>query len=394
MEKVLSVYRRHLKTCPHTADRFYRRCSCPLWVIGTDPQGNYHRRTLKTSNWTTAEEQKRKIEVGEEDRPKIEISAALESWKNALLGAKRKTRTVKQVHGAMANSLSGWCKDNGYVRLDRITLDVLDNFVSTWKYASTTHRSRIDLMRGFFKFCVARKWITENPASGLIKPKESQEPTLPFTAEEESRIFGAAERFHKRANLGGLWTVNHQTAHALLLVMRWTGLRASDAVLFEPRAIESVLVDGCAVSVYSTYQTKTGEYVMCPLSPDVAAAIQAAPRLSKTAAFIPSEDSGLNRDARSVSNGFYSTYLCPLSALAGVTGVRAHRFRDTFAVRLLEAGKPLEVVAKLLGHKSIKTTEKHYAPWVKSRQDALTREVMRTWVSGGNQHPTVDTLKD
>jgi integrase len=385
---VLTIYRRHLTTgfgknqteaCPHTADRFYRRCSCPLWVIGTDPRGGYHRKTLRTSNWTTAEEQKRKIETGEEDRPRVEISAALDSWKAALLNAKRKARTVKQVHGAMAKSLADWCKANGYVRLDRITLEVLDKFVGTWEYASTTHRSRIDLMRSFFRFCAARKWITENPASGLIKPEEDLEPTLPFTAEEETKIFAAAEHFHERQNFGGLWTVNHETARALLLVMRWTGLRASDAVIFEPRAVESVTLDGRAVSVYRTYQTKTGEYVMCPIPPDVVAVIQAAPRLSETAAFIPPESTGLNRDARSVSNGFYSSYLCPLSTLAGVTGIRAHRFRDTFAVRLLEAGKPLEIVSMLLGHKSIKTTEKHYAPWVRSRQDTLTREVMKMW---------------
>lgn len=44
-------------------------------------------------------------------------------------------------------------------------------------------------------------------------------------------------------------------------------------------------------------------------------------------------------------------------------------FRDTFAVEMLLAGVPLEQVSILLGHKSVKITEKHYAPWVKARQD-------------------------
>ena len=47
----------------------------------------------------------------------------------------------------------------------------------------------------------------------------------------------------------------------------------------------------------------------------------------------------------------------------------AHRFRDTFAVELLLAGVPLERVSILLGHSSIKVTEKHYAPWVRERQE-------------------------
>lgn len=33
----------------------------------------------------------------------------------------------------------------------------------------------------------------------------------------------------------------------------------------------------------------------------------------------------------------------------------------------------------LLGHTSIATTEKHYAPGVRSRQDALEEAVKRTW---------------
>ena len=59
--------------------------------------------------------------------------------------------------------------------------------------------------------------------------------------------------------------------------------------------------------------------------------------------------------------------------------LRSHRLRDTFAVDLLEKGVPLEEVSKLLGHESIKTTEKSYAKWVKGRQDRLDSLVMGTW---------------
>lgn len=385
---MLTVYPRHLADCEAKLRskgmspremRTWRRCGCPLWIIGTDPRGEYHRRTLNTANWSIAEEKRRAIEAGESDRPRVTIADATDAWLGALRAAKRKDRTVSQVHGAMTRSLVDWCASNGHVHLDRLTLSVLDQFVNSWDYASTTHRSRIDLMRSFFKFALARKWIAENPAAGLIKPEEDLEPTLPFTTDEEAALFAAAERFTERANLGGLWVQNHVAARALLLVMRWTGLRASDAVIFEPRAIESIILDGRAVSVYRTYQTKTGEHVLCPLPPEVAAVIQSAPRMSEPRAFIPPESAQWKTDARSVSNGFYSSYLCPLSTLSGVPEVRAHRFRDTFAVRLLEAGKPLEIVQMLLGHKSIKTTEKHYAPWVRSRQEMLIREVMGMW---------------
>ena len=56
-----------------------------------------------------------------------------------------------------------------------------------------------------------------------------------------------------------------------------------------------------------------------------------------------------------------------------------HRFRDTFAVSLLLKGGSPDSVSKLLGHSSIKVTERHYAPWVKARQDLLEAEVRRSW---------------
>jgi integrase len=65
--------------------------------------------------------------------------------------------------------------------------------------------------------------------------------------------------------------------------------------------------------------------------------------------------------------------------LAGIPNGHAHRFRDTFAVELLLAGVPLERVSILLGHGSVKVTEKHYSPWVLARQEQLEADVKRTW---------------
>jgi integrase/recombinase XerD len=56
----------------------------------------------------------------------------------------------------------------------------------------------------------------------------------------------------------------------------------------------------------------------------------------------------------------------------------SHRLRGTFAVDLLQKGV-LEHVSKLLGHKSVVTTEKHYAKWVKARQDRLYSVVSESW---------------
>lgn len=63
-------------------------------------------------------------------------------------------------------------------------------------------------------------------------------------------------------------------------------------------------------------------------------------------------------------------------------GMISHRLRATFAVDLLEKGIRLEDVSRLLGHRSVTTTERHYARRVKGRQDRLDTLVTGTWAKG------------
>ncbi|PYU02049.1 MAG: hypothetical protein DMG38_01585 [Acidobacteria bacterium] len=53
--------------------------------------------------------------------------------------------------------------------------------------------------------------------------------------------------------------------------------------------------------------------------------------------------------------------------------------RDTFAVELLLARVPLDRVSVLLGHSSIRITERHYAPWTRSRQEQIWADLKAAW---------------
>jgi len=66
---------------------------------------------------------------------------------------------------------------------------------------------------------------------------------------------------------------------------------------------------------------------------------------------------------------------------AGVTDVSSHNLRKTFATRLLSRGAAITDVQHLLGHASVKTTEKAYAAFVKNERfkqtiDLLDKPVM------------------
>lgn len=56
-----------------------------------------------------------------------------------------------------------------------------------------------------------------------------------------------------------------------------------------------------------------------------------------------------------------------------------HRFRDTFSVGLLQSGVPIDRVSILLGHSSVRITERHYAAWTASRQEQIEADLRRAW---------------
>jgi integrase len=187
--------------------------------------------------------------------------------------------------------------------------------------------------------------------SPIVKPN----PTMPFTQEEMVSILAACDRYQGNA----------KRIRALVLLLRYSGLRIGDAV--------RLARDRVANGRLFLYTQKTGVPVWCPLPDFVVAALDSFEPMNKTYYFWRGE---------SGKDGVARTYMGRLSRVfkqAGVKNGHAHRFRDTFATELLLAGVPLERVSVLLGHSSIKVTEKHYAPWVRARQEQLEADVRATW---------------
>ena len=70
---------------------------------------------------------------------------------------------------------------------------------------------------------------------------------------------------------------------------------------------------------------------------------------------------------------YWRARLAAVAERAGIENFHTHRLRDTFAVNLLIAGVAIKDVSTLLGHSSVVTTERYYAPWDISRRDHLVR---------------------
>ncbi|HUZ94356.1 MAG TPA: tyrosine-type recombinase/integrase, partial [Edaphobacter sp.] len=185
-------------------------------------------------------------------------------------------------------------------------------------------------------------------------------PTLPFSDHEIEKILLATEVYPNRGIHGER---NRERVRAFLNLLRYSGLRIRDAVTLSKEKIE----DGKLL----LYTQKTGTPVFIPLPDPVLEQLQ---KVNPSSPFI--FWSGVGNPKSAVAD--WQRSLAKVFVLAGIKG-HAHRFRDTFSVNLLKAGVPLETVSILLGHSSVKITEKHYAPWVKSRQIALEEQVSRAW---------------
>jgi integrase len=152
----------------------------------------------------------------------------------------------------------------------------------------------------------------------------------------------------------------------MLLLLRYSGLRISDAAMLE----RSKLTPADELRLYTQ---KTGQHVYVPLLPQVALRLRAIPNDNPKYFFW----SGNSKEETPGKN-WWST-LKKIFKAAGIAHAHPHMLRDTFAVEMLVAGVPLDQVSILLGHSSVKITEKHYLPWVKSRQDQLTHSVRKAW---------------
>ena len=364
----LTIYRRHSRECPHSEKgRRWTRCSCPIWVQGS-VGGECVRESLNMTVWGGAQEKVRgweasgQIGVIRQDIPTIK--EAVEKHLADAEGRNLKPESIKKVRDIVERRLVDYCSRQGYRVLKQLDVDAVREFRNELvkDYSANSARKRLEYVRAFLRFCQQSGWMASDPSRLVKSPRGQESPTLPFVQAEIDAMLKAADAFNAK---GKFKDGNRRRIRAMILLLRYSGLRISDAaVLGRARLSEDKLF---------LYTQKTGTPVWVPLPPATVQALTDSP----------------SDDARYV---FWNGRCLPMSAvkiwertfqrlfeLADVKNGTVHRFRDTFAVELLLKGVPIEQVSILLGHSSLKITEKHYSPWVKARQDQLEAAVRKAW---------------
>lgn len=266
---------------------------------------------------------------------------------------KRLSPATYRKYKYLSDSLKVYVHELGLESINQLDNERLRDFRHTWKDANRSAQKKMERLKAIIRFCLDSGWLEKDPTRGIKIGKAPDNPTLPFTAEEMDKILDAAS--------------SDPWLYAFILVLRYTGLRISDVSL-----LKDTHFDGARIFLR---QAKTKEPIWIPIP----SLVQDSLKAIKTRGgylFLRAESTRLETVTdlwrRQLNRNFKT---------AGIVNGHAHRFRDTAACSWLLSGVDLETVSTLLGHTSIRITEKHYAPWIRERQVKLEETVKRTFTA-------------
>jgi integrase/recombinase XerD len=348
---MLKPYRRHEVNCPHRKKkkpREHTNCRCSIWVqgwLGTE----YLKQRLDTRDWQAAQYKIRDLEAASflpepEEKPALTIEEAIKRFFADAKARNISEATLYKYKMLLDRQLVSFAKQKGFTLIAQFDLETLREFRGGWKDSPISAGKKLERLRAFFRFCHDSGYVAENPVVKIKAPKITNAPTLPFTKDEMEKIIWACELF---STAGKYRALNRTRVRAMVLLLRFSGVRIGDAVTLTRDKIK----DGKLM----LYTAKTGTPVWLPLKEEV---IEELDKLDTHPEYFFWNGEGKLLSAV----GVWERTLKRLFEIAGIEGGHAHRFRDTFAVSLLENGVPIEDVAILLGHQDVRITQKHYSP--------------------------------
>ena len=268
-----------------------------------------------------------------------------------------------------------FCDERGiiYIR-DFENKDVCSQFTESWRQlrrnpgellAMSTRRTELERFRTFLRECVENDWMQKSGAE-RIRSKNQK------TAAQEERFGLELEEYEQMMAAPGsadLAIAENRETRVATELMRWTGMRISDAHKFN----DSEIVrneKGCGWNA-DFIQKRTKRRCISPLPEHVLDLLRGLP--------------GQWKDGKKYY--FTCTYTAlrmRIDALAEraqrdqpfTHAFSPHCLRHTFAIQHINVGTDVKLISKWLGHESVAVTLAHYGNWIKETQ-RLAEDVSR-----------------
>lgn len=413
----VNPYSRHSPKCINSDHPNVNDCRCPKWLYVYKRGEKRKRYALNTPSWAEALKEATRVldgmnpEIAEARAAKrtqeaklVTVLDAIQMWYDRTIRkVGDETSTINQYR-----SIFGWVEENDdrtvhghllkYIAEfnqreapeDRI--EFIQQITPLWLQQfhdagmnglkPDTQRHRWGVIRSFFAHLHRLGVIESDPSISIQRISSSGEiGHIPFTEAQYKAILDNADWYVDDRVRDGEREVYCTRMHAFLELLRWTGMDLIDAVQFRP----AVQIDAEGVLRYR--RTKTGALAVIPLQPHLPALLRAVPGVLKSVRGMPFryQDNELKSDvhnwSRRCANLFkladiQAVTLTPQDGKTYTKKPEAKAFRHSFAVWALTVARMrVEIVSKMLGHKLVSTTEKHYLPWIKGRDAYLIDEV-------------------
>jgi integrase len=185
-----------------------------------------------------------------------------------------------------------------------------------------------------------------------------------------ARSFTSEELVRLRSSL--IWKHKGQKPiddSLVFLLLRWTGLRRSDAIRLRWEHVRFSQGDNGEIEIMTQ---KRGKLAVIPLSGELRQALEEERRKTSRQASLGVDDYVLLNPATSepFTSATRLTERCKaLGDRAGVKRCTPHCFRDTFACDMLARGSGIYDVAKMLAD-AVETVEEYYAEFVPKARNA------------------------
>lgn len=216
-------------------------------------------------------------------------------------------------------------------------------------------RNVVGLLSAVLARAVSDSVIPSNPLGSIrlrsVLPRRvREEPPDPFNDEEIASILAACRWPHTRALFQFAFATGLRTGE--LIGLRWDDIDTRRGV---------IVVSGSVVC-HQEKDTKTGTTREVPLLPAAQQALDVMRPISSMASeFVFLSPAGRRwRDDAAIREAHWR----PTLKLAKVRYRHPYQARHTFASRLLIAGEPELLVAKLLGHATVEMVRRHYGRWI------------------------------
>jgi len=398
----VSVYARHNPSCRNTSERKLKDCCCPKWLYVKATQ---ERRSARTIYWKVAEQEAQKIrdsfdpvkrELDELRKTKARDIVLIEDAIDGWLANKKADNARSETLESYSNSLRhmrDYFANNRIYHLHDITPAGLAGWKTTWpdKAISSKKKRRIHA-KAFFRFSIdAMHWLADDPSTGLTKIIGKEEvPTIPFERDQYAAVIDATYVYDESLTAYNKESQCHECGRrlrAFIQTMRWGGLGVRDAALLQRSRLSTD-------DLLKVRRTKTGTWVTVLLPHLVAEDLRNVPAGKATHAdyfFWSGKSTGRSTVGnwnRSLDRLWklvkWPNGTGPIDGDGNPVKPHSHMFRNTFAKEFLEAEQgDIYDLAELLGHTSVKTTEKHYKAFVPARAKRLNEKVLASFAAQG-----------